>query len=196
MINCIIVDDEQHSLDLLIFYTKQIPFLNIILATTNSIEALVLINEGNVDLAFCDIHMPKVTGIDIAKVAIGKCKLIFITAYEKYALEGYEYEVIDYLLKPVTFPRFLAGAQKALNVIPQKQNQTVENILHSDEKSSDYGLSKREIEIVKYLLINKTAKEIGEGLHISKSTVNKHISNVFKKTNARSKYDIISRFKN
>lgn len=194
MINCIIVDDEQHALDLLIFYAKQIPFLNLVHTTTNSIEALVLINEGNIDLAFCDIVMPKVSGMDIAKASIGKCRLIFITAYEKYALEGYEYQVIDYLLKPVSFPRFLAGAQKALNVIPQKQIQNNNN-LNPDEKYVEFGLSKREIEIVKYLLVSKTAKEIAEGLNISKSTVDKHISNIFKKTNAGSKYDIFTTFK-
>lgn len=113
MIDCLIVDDEKDSIDLLTYYAKQVPNINVIKATTEPLEALALINERKVQLAFCDIQMPLVSGLDLAKAAMGKCKLIFVTAYSEFALQGYEHEVLDYLLKPVTFLRFMTAFQKA-----------------------------------------------------------------------------------
>jgi two-component system LytT family response regulator len=114
MINCVIVDDEQHAIDVLLHYIKQTPFLHLAGATTNPSEALVWINEGKVDLIFLDIHMPEISGIEFAKVITGKCKIIFTTAYGEFALLGYEMEVVDYLMKPIPFPRFMQSVQRVL----------------------------------------------------------------------------------
>jgi len=129
MINCLIVDDELHAVELLTHFAKQVPGLNVIKATTDPVEALLYINEGNdVQLIFSDIQMADVSGLDIAKAVKGKCKLIFVTAYSEFALQGYENDIVDYLLKPVSFPRFLTAVQKAENMLapraPVAQNTT------------------------------------------------------------------------
>src|ERR1700744_3740853 len=118
MINCLIVDDELHSVELLLHFAKQVPGLNVIKTTTDPVEALLYINEGNnIQLIFSDIQMADVSGLDIAKAVKGKCKLIFVTAYSEFALQGFENDIVDYLLKPVSFPRFLTAVQKAEHML-------------------------------------------------------------------------------
>src|SRR5919112_1246779 len=117
MINCIIVDDEQHAIDILIHYVGQTPFLNLVGSTTNPVEALEMVTTQKADLVFLDIQMPELSGIDFIKAIHGKAKVILTTAYSEFALEGYELEVVDYLLKPIRLPRFLTAVQKALKLI-------------------------------------------------------------------------------
>lgn len=121
MINCIIIDDEQHAIDLLAHHIKQVPFLNLIYATTDPIEGMQLLNQHKVDLIFLDVQMPSMTGIDFIKAIHGKSKVILTTAYSEYAIEGFEHEIVDYLLKPVSFARFIKGAQRALSLIQPLQ---------------------------------------------------------------------------
>src|SRR5215510_8607897 len=112
MINCIIVDDEQHAIDILDHYVKQTPHLHLVASFTNPIEALQLMGEQKIDLVFLDIQMPEISGIDFIKAIQGKSKVILTTAYSEFALEGYELSVVDYLLKPIRFARFLTAVQK------------------------------------------------------------------------------------
>ena len=121
MINCIIVDDEQHAIDILMHYVNQTPYLHLVGSTTNPVEGLQLIASQKIDLVFLDIQMPELSGIDFIKAIKGKCKVILTTAYSEFALEGYELEVTDYLLKPIRFPRFLSAVQKVTKLI----NETV-----------------------------------------------------------------------
>lgn len=114
MINCIIVDDEQHAIDILVHYVGQTPYLNLVGTTLNPIEALQMVPKLKVDLVFLDIQMPELSGIDFIKAINGKAKVILTTAYSEFALEGYELDVVDYLLKPVRLPRFLAAVQKVV----------------------------------------------------------------------------------
>ncbi|GAA3942826.1 LytTR family DNA-binding domain-containing protein [Hymenobacter algoricola] len=114
MIRCLAVDDEAPALLILADYIGQLPFLTLVGTTTNPIEALTLVQQGQVDLVFLDIQMPKLTGLQFLKLAGNKCKVILTTAYPEYALEGYENDVVDYLLKPISFERFFKAAQKAL----------------------------------------------------------------------------------
>jgi two-component system, LytTR family, response regulator len=114
MINCIIVDDEEHAIDILVHYVKQTQHLNLLGSFTNPIEALQLMGEQKVDLVFLDIQMPELSGIDFIKTIHGKSKVILTTAYSEFALEGYDLYVVDYLLKPIRLPRFLAAVQKAV----------------------------------------------------------------------------------
>ena len=119
MISCLIIDDEQHAIDILTEYIRMTPFLDLLHSTTESVEALAYLQKHPVDLIFLDIQMPDLTGIQLFKVlsTLGKApKVILTTAYSEYALEGYELNVIDYLLKPFPYERFLAASQKALNV--------------------------------------------------------------------------------
>lgn len=117
MINCIIVDDEQHAIDILVHYVKQTPHLHLVGSFTNPIEALQLLGRQKIDLVFLDIHMPELSGIDFIKTIHGKSKVILTTAYSEFALEGYDLYVVDYLMKPIRLPRFLAAVQKAVQQI-------------------------------------------------------------------------------
>ncbi|HKB44175.1 MAG TPA: LytTR family DNA-binding domain-containing protein [Chitinophagaceae bacterium] len=130
MINCIIVDDEQHAIDILDHYVKQTPHLNLVASFTNPIEALQLLGQQKIDLAFLDIQMPELSGIDLIKAIQGKTKVILTTAYSEFALEGYELYVVDYLMKPIRLPRFLAAVQKAveqINAGNETQKETAED---------------------------------------------------------------------
>jgi two-component system, LytTR family, response regulator len=109
-IRCIAVDDEPLALDILKVYISKIPSLELVALCGNALEALSLIQQ---DKVFLDIQMPDLTGMQFLRIINGKCKAILTTAYPQYALEGYEYEVIDYLLKPISFERFLKAVQKA-----------------------------------------------------------------------------------
>ncbi len=117
MLNCIIVDDEQHAVDLMVHHVQQTSFLKLIHYTTNPIEALEKVNTQKIDLAFVDVQMPQLSGLEFVKAVKGNCNVILCTAYPQYALDGFENDVIDYLLKPVTYTRFIRGAQKALNML-------------------------------------------------------------------------------
>ncbi|GAB2645966.1 LytTR family DNA-binding domain-containing protein [Emticicia sp. W12TSBA100-4] len=113
-IRCLAVDDEPLALDILANYIQKTPNLSLVATCTEPLEALSLIQQGKVDLLFLDIQMPTLTGIQFLRVMNGKCKTILTTAYSEYALEGYEYDVADYLLKPISFERFLKAVQKAV----------------------------------------------------------------------------------
>ncbi|TCZ74725.1 LytR/AlgR family response regulator transcription factor [Flaviaesturariibacter aridisoli] len=117
MIRCMIIDDEQHAIDILEHYVKQAPYLELVGTSTHPIEALQEVASGKVDLVFLDIQMPELSGLDFIKAINGKAKVILTTAYPEFALEGYELDVVDYLLKPVRLPRFLQAVQKAMTAV-------------------------------------------------------------------------------
>ncbi|HOA37749.1 MAG TPA: LytTR family DNA-binding domain-containing protein [Flavihumibacter sp.] len=113
-LTCIAVDDEKLALDLLVDNIAQVPFLELVGTARNALEVLKLLQEKSVDLLFLDIQMPGLTGMQLAASLKGKTKVIFLTAFEQYALESYTVNAIDYLLKPVPFDRFLEACMKAL----------------------------------------------------------------------------------
>lgn len=110
---CLIVDDEAHALDVLETYIDRIDDLHLAGRCTNAIEAFNQLKKEPVDLLFLDIQMPRLTGIEFLKNIDNPPKVIFTTAYRDYALEGYELNVLDYLLKPISFERFLKAVNKA-----------------------------------------------------------------------------------
>jgi len=112
MTTCIIVDDEQHAIDVLEHYVKQIPSLRLLASFTNPLQALDLLNREKVDLLFLDIQMPDISGLDFIRAIQGRSKVILTTAYSEFVTEGFELEVEDYLLKPIPFPRFLKAVQR------------------------------------------------------------------------------------
>lgn len=122
-IKCIIVDDEPLAVSLLESYVEKIPIFELGFSCENPIEALEYIQKNEVDLIFLDIQMPELTGINFMKIVGNKVKYILTTAYAEYALEGYEHNVVDYLLKPITFDRFQKSAIKAQERFPNEDFQ-------------------------------------------------------------------------
>jgi len=114
MIRCLVLDDEPLALDILEDYIKKVPFLILVKTTTSAFEGLSLVQSGTIDLVFLDVQMPELTGIQFLKIIKGKCEVILTTAYSQYALDGYDLDVVDYLLKPIAFDRFYKAAQKVL----------------------------------------------------------------------------------
>ncbi len=141
MINCFILDDEQPAIDVLTQYVGNTPYLNLAGSTTLVKEAMTLLQTQPVDLLFLDIQMPLLTGLQFASLYKGKLQIIFTTAYSSYALEGYEYNVLDYLLKPIPFDRFLKATEKALDYF-NRQTPLHDNTTLAPE--NDYVLVKTE----------------------------------------------------
>lgn len=120
-IKCIVVDDEPLAVSLLGSYVEKIPFFELVFSTENPILALEYIQKNDADLIFLDIQMPELSGINFMKIVGDKMKYILTTAYSEYALEGYEHNVIDYLLKPISFDRFQKSALKAQERFPTNE---------------------------------------------------------------------------
>lgn len=157
MIRCLVVDDEPLALHILEDYISKMPFLQLVKATTNPIEALTMVQAAEADLVFLDVQMPELTGIQFLKIANGKAKVILTTAYPQYALEGYELDVVDYLLKPIAFDRFFKSVQKAQGIIqpvvakPQQVVVQAEPV-QQDDFSTDFIFVKTEHKIQKVYL--------------------------------------------
>src|ERR1700676_2246544 len=141
---CIAVDDEPLALALLQDNIHQIPTLELVASCSTAMEALVVLNKQEVDLIFLDIQMPGLTGLQLLQSLSVRPMVILITAYEKYALEGFNLDVIDYLVKPVPFERFLKACNKAIDFYRLKKNTPAE--MHPWPEyffvNAEYGLVK------------------------------------------------------
>jgi len=114
ILHCIVLDDEIHAVKLLADYVMRTNGLELVLKTTDPTAAVDLIHNGKVDLIFLDIQMPNLTGIEVMNIIRQRqTNVILTTAYPEYALTGFEYDAIDYLMKPITFERFLIAVNKA-----------------------------------------------------------------------------------
>jgi DNA-binding LytR/AlgR family response regulator len=131
-LNCLIIDDEPIARKGLEEHVQEIEFLHCIASCENALRAAACLNEQKVDLIYLDIHMPKVTGIDFLRTLKHPPLTILTTAYSDYALEGYSLDVIDYLVKPITFERFLKASQKAMDVFQLKAAALQHNSGHVD----------------------------------------------------------------
>ncbi|MFL9483082.1 LytR/AlgR family response regulator transcription factor [Chitinophagaceae bacterium LWZ2-11] len=130
MINCLIIDDEQYAIDMIADYVQRLPGFNLVASTTKPLEGLNIVSAGQIDLIFLDIQMPQISGLEFIRSIQGKCKIILTTAYSEFALEGFELDVVDYLLKPIAFPRFLKATQKAVALLsPQSINTISEDFI-------------------------------------------------------------------
>lgn len=121
-INCIAIDDEPLALDIITAYCKRVPFLNLVQSFSNAIDTLEYIRNHRVDLMFLDIEMEGLTGIQLLKTLKHKPFVILITAFDNYALQGFELDVTDYLMKPVSFERFLKGVNKVYDLMQKDLN--------------------------------------------------------------------------
>ena len=140
MLNCILIDDEQHAIDLLEYHIKKIDYLNVVKTFNNPLDALYFLESNTVDLVFLDINMPEISGMELIKFIKNKANVIIISAFREYALEGFENEALDYLLKPVSFERFLHAVQKAKEKIQLQSRPPADNaddfiVLKTDSKN-------------------------------------------------------------
>jgi two-component system, LytTR family, response regulator len=126
---CIIVEDEPLARSLLEKYIQKIPYLQLVQSFSDPLKALEFLRENSVDILFSDIQMPEITGITLLKILQKKPLIILTTAYSEYAIEGYELDVLDYLLKPITFERFLKSVEKASSRLNANQNMPIEKIV-------------------------------------------------------------------
>jgi two-component system LytT family response regulator len=148
-IRCIVVDDEPLAVELLADYLQKTPGMQLVLKTTHVLDALHQVQDGKADLLFLDIQMPELTGIQFMKIMRGACPVILTTAYSEYALESYEFDVVDYLLKPVTFERFMVAIEKARRRLEQ-QKPEIEKPSHIFIKT-EYRLQRVELNDILYI---------------------------------------------
>jgi two-component system response regulator LytT len=142
MIKVVAIDDEPLALQLVKGYIEKTPFLELAGSFDNPVDAVVYIRSSDVDLVLLDIQMPDITGTELARVISGGPKIIFTTAYEKYALEGFRLDAVDYLLKPFSYAEFLKSVQKAQKLIDLETKQ-----LPSLEVKNDFLFIKSDYKI-------------------------------------------------
>ena len=128
MINVIIVDDEPLALDVLETYIEKMPDLHLVKRCSNAFEANEALKENDIDLMFLDIQMPQLTGIDFLKTLVDPPLAIFTTAYSNYAIEGFELNATDYLLKPISLERFMKAANKAIEQIELRRKENAATV--------------------------------------------------------------------
>lgn len=135
--NCVIIDDEPLAREGLSNYVREVDFLHLVDTCTNPLELIKLLDQAPVDLIFLDIQMPKMNGLEFLKIVQKPPMVIITTAFPSYALEGFQLNVMDYLLKPITFDRFFKAANKAKEYF-QLLNKTAVSETHKAEREEDY----------------------------------------------------------
>lgn len=160
----VIIDDEPIAIQILASYVKQIPELELLGSFSNALDALALLNKNKADLLLLDIEMPGISGLDFAKSLPHGSSIIFTTAYRNYAVEAFDLAVVDYLLKPIPFPRFLKAIQRfySLQVEPTDKKNTSVIEVRADKKN--HKLPTAEIVMVEsfddYIKIHTNAKRL------------------------------------
>lgn len=149
IIRCLIVDDEPPAREIIRRYAEQVPTLEIAGECENAIQAFALLQQETIDLVFLDIRMPQLSGTDFVKALSNPPKVIFTTAYAEYAVEGYDLNAVDYLLKPVRFERFLKAIHKAFaNTI----KYAGEPALQEEKKSDAFVYFRADRKMIKVML--------------------------------------------
>ncbi len=136
---CAIIDDEPLAVDVIESYVSQIEGLEVVAKCNNPLEAIILLNKNQIDLVFLDIEMPNLTGIDLVKTLDNLPQFIFTTAYPEYALDGFNLNATDYLVKPIPFHRFLKAVSRAKEKYELERNsvQRVEPVIIQNEEKSE-----------------------------------------------------------
>jgi len=150
MLRCIAVDDEPLALELLEDNISKVPYLQLIARCNNAMEAMKVLQQQSADLIFLDIQMPGLTGLQFIQSLSNRPMIILITAYEKFALEGYNLDVVDYLVKPVALDRFVKACNKAFELF-QLKNRGKEN---DNEPAPDYFFVNVDYSLLKVVLLD------------------------------------------
>ncbi|SRX55580.1 LytTR family DNA-binding domain-containing protein [Aequorivita sp. CIP111184] len=129
-IRCLVVEDEPLATDVMVDFISQVPFLILEKTCTDALAAMKILNERKIDLIFLDIHLPKLKGLDFLSTLKNPPMIIITTAYHEFALKSYDYHVLDYLLKPIEFSRFMVAVQKAAS-------QTNKEVFTIEETAKD-----------------------------------------------------------
>lgn len=152
MLKAFILDDEIKAIELLRKYINQIDFLELVSTSQSPLSAFNYIQANEVDVVFLDINMPVLTGIELYESLVVKPKLILTTGYQEYALEGYELDAVDYLLKPITFPRFLKACEKLHRIqqiddaYPDQPQNMLSDIAYVKSGSITHKISWQEVD--------------------------------------------------
>lgn len=152
--NCLVVDDEKLALELLEDNVKKVPFLSLAFSCRNSLEALEVLKENKIDLIFLDIKMPGLTGLEFIQTLQNPPLIILVTAFEHHALEAFSLNVVDYLVKPVPFNRFLLAANKAQDLFMLRQSSQQQSApLQNDHifVNAGYSLVKVRLQDIIYI---------------------------------------------
>ena len=151
IINCAIIDDEPLAAGLLKSYAEKTPFLNLIGSYGSALEAMKELRDHPVQLLYLDIQMPELSGIEFAKILPKGTKIIFTTAFQQYAIEGYKVSALDYLTKPISYDDFLKASNKALDwfSITQRQQATAQDRFMFVK--SDYKLIRIALDDILYI---------------------------------------------
>ncbi|AXY73773.1 DNA-binding response regulator [Paraflavitalea soli] len=150
-LRCVIVDDEPLAVGLLVQYVEKTPGLTVVFKTTHVLEALQVIEQGEADLLFLDIHMPELSGMQFMKLIGNRCKVILTTAYTAYALEGYEHDVVDYLLKPFSFDRYMMAVIKAKERLEARQPAVAKEAPDHIFIRAEYRIQKVDLDAIYYI---------------------------------------------
>ncbi|WP_371824122.1 LytR/AlgR family response regulator transcription factor [Lutibacter sp. A80] len=159
MMNCLIIDDEPLAVELLEDFVSKVPFLKLVATCSNGIEAISVVKGNNIDLIFTDIEMPDFSGIEFIKALDVKPLFIFTTAYSHYAIEGFNLNAVDYLVKPIPFHRFLTAVNRAQEIFLMKNKDTVKVVQPAASKETldfifvkaDYENIKLNLDDIKYI---------------------------------------------
>ena len=151
VIKCLVVDDEPPARDVIRRYIETIPSLYLAGECSNAIETMSFLQQHPVDLLFLDIHMPQLKGIDLLKILSNPPKVVFTTAYSDYALEGYNLDIVDYLLKPIQFDRFLKAVSKAFQFV-KPISQTLPTTVTEENRKEAYIYLRADRKMIKVLL--------------------------------------------
>jgi DNA-binding LytR/AlgR family response regulator len=152
MMRCLIIDDEPLALDLLEDNLKHVHSIQIAARCRNAGEAILAMQKEQIDLIFCDIYMPGINGLQLIKSLTQRPMVIFVTAYEKFALEGFELDVIDYLVKPVPLDRFLKACHKAIDLFELRRSYVPQPVVKNYFfLHADYNLIKISFDQVEYI---------------------------------------------
>ena len=164
MIKCIAIDDEFPATQVIKAFVEKVAELELLESFTNAEEAILYLQQNEVDILFLDIQMPQINGLDLAKSLRKDYQIIFTTAYDNYALEGFNLKAIDYLLKPFSFDRFLQAVNKAFDQLDliRKANQPSKIVDEHISVKADYKWHKIALKDIDYIVAN--GKEISVGI--------------------------------